>query len=110
MTDLFNQPSYYNTNNEVGDTLQKSKAKAVSQEEDIKILFQCFPTKSDNGFTADEIADEFYDFSGVPITSIRRALTNLCGEKWNNFLVKTDVMRMGKYGKLTHAYKIRNNG
>ena len=107
MHDLFNQPSsYYNTNNESGETLHKSKAKAESQEADIKILFEC--ESLPNGITADEILQsDYFKNSQIPITSIRRALTNLCGEKWGCFLVKSDVMRMGSYGKLTHAYKIR---
>jgi hypothetical protein len=58
------------------------------------------------GITADELAT-LSTFIATPITSIRRSLTNLCGEKWNCFLVKSDVMRMGSYGKLTQAYKIR---
>ena len=105
MTDLFNQPSsYYNTNKESGETLLQSKVKAESQESDIKILFEAQYKNSDFGFTADELSTLFF---ATPITSIRRALTNLCGEKWGCFLVKSDVMRMGNYGKLTHVYKIR---
>jgi len=105
MTDLFNQPSsYYNTNNESGETLEKSKAKAESQEASIKDIFEAQYKNSDFGFTADELSTLFF---ATPITSIRRALTNLCGEKWECFLVKSDTMRMGSYGKLTHAYKIR---
>jgi len=105
MHDLFNQPSsYYNTNNESGETLQKSKAKAESQEAAIKTIFEMQYKNSDFGFTADELTTFF---PTLPITSLRRSLTNLCGEKWGCFLVKSDVMRMGSYGKLTHAYKIR---
>lgn len=107
MTDLFNQPSsYYNTNNESGATLQGSKAKAESQEGMIKDIFKrMYPNLS--GLTADDIAGHTL-LSTTPITSIRRALTNLSSKKWNYFLEKSSEMRIGSYGKMVHVYKIKN--
>jgi hypothetical protein len=104
MLDLFNQSSsYYNTNKENGNVFLESKAKAENQEQEIKNIFL---KTNVAGFTADEL-HRHQSLKAYPITSIRRALTNLCGEKWGNFLVKTDTMRMGNFGKQTHVYKIR---
>lgn len=42
-------------------------------------------------------------FPPVPITSIRRALTNLSND---NVLTKTDAMSMGEHGKHQHIWKL----
>lgn len=92
---------YYNTNKESGQTLKESNRKADSQEETILKYFEKFPTSL---FTADLVAKG----TGLncPITSIRRSISNLKGE---GKLVKTDIMALGSYGKLTHCYTLNKN-
>ena len=40
----------------------------------------------------------------VPITSVRRAMTDLTTEGW---LTKTDIMKKGRYGKEVHCWKAK---
>ena len=90
--------SYYNTNQESGYTLKSSNVKANSQEESIIKIF------TDNPKLSASEAWKIYDSEGVtPITSIRRAITNLCNE---GLLMKTDDTKEGLYGKKEHIYKI----
>jgi hypothetical protein len=89
---------YYNTNKESGDTLTKSKIKAKSQEELILEIF-----KDSIKLSASE-AWKIYDKKGItPITSIRRAITNLCND---NKLFKTEEKANGLYGKKEYIYKL----
>jgi len=90
--------TYYNTNNETGDTLLKSRDKAQSQEECILAYFK----RGWRTFCAPHDLESLFDYT-VPITSIRRALTNL--EK-SGKLVKTDLMVMGTYGKMVHTWQL----
>jgi len=95
---------YYNTNRESGETLAKSQATTVSQEEKI---YEYFQTRTRLGLAEnvaphDLIVSLFPD--NTPITSIRRAITNL--EKAGK-LAKTDFMVMGIYGKMVHTWRIK---
>ena len=91
--------TFYNTIKESGKTLSKSKAKAKTQENVIIDIFKANPNKL---YTADDIMA----VSGLncPLTSIRRGITNLLNE---DSLIKTDKMKIGRYGKLTHCYKLK---
>ena len=86
---------YYNTNKESGDTLGKSNNRALKQEDVILNVFF-----GSNKLTPEEVLR----FSGlnVPLTSIRRAITNLTKE---GKLVKTDTMKKGSYGKMVHTWQ-----
>ena len=87
---------YYNTNNESGETLVKSKATTVSQEDKI---YEYFKT------SLIPVAPHCLMglFENTPITSVRRAVTNL--EKRGK-LVKTERMVMGSYGKIVHTWRL----
>lgn len=90
--------NYYNTNNETGSKLKESNQKAETQQEIILRMF-----KSKIRLTASD-AWKIYDPNGItPITSIRRAITNLCKD---GKLLKTTEMKEGLYGKREHIYKI----
>tara|TARA_Y100001938_G_C8030360_1_gene400298 strand:+ start:400 stop:690 length:291 start_codon:yes stop_codon:yes gene_type:complete len=90
---------YYNTNNETGHTLNSSRNQAKSQEELIYSLFE----RNQNAYiTPFEIHDLLETLS--PITSIRRAISNLTKD---GKLVKTDKMKEGPYGKKIHCWKFR---
>ena len=100
--------TYYNTNNENGSQLLKSIQKGLTQEQIIMEIFKNPLIKDDNknhkGFSASQIHKIFGD-DNVPLTSIRRAISNLCYEE--NFLEKTDKFVIGIYGKQEHIYKIK---
>jgi hypothetical protein len=88
---------YYNTTNLKGDELKKSQKKTISQESAIYDMFkkQIWMTPS----------DAYYEFDEkFPLTSIRRAFTNLTKR---NKIEKTNEMGMGMYGKLEHCWKLK---
>lgn len=89
--------SYHNTNNERGKQLAESEAKAQTQDESVLAIF-----KKGIGYTASEVWDEYGNWI-APLTSIRRAITNLMNA---GIIEKTDEQRPGIYGKAEYVYKI----
>jgi hypothetical protein len=88
--------NFYNTNKEAGNELKNSNLKAKTQECDVLQIF-----KDKTKLSASE-AWNIYDGKGItPITSIRRAITNLCHD---GELIKTDETKIGIYGKKEHIY------
>jgi len=100
--DLFSAPekksAYYNTNNEKGDVLKKSKAKVSRQERMILAMFQSVGGRHAPHHVLAQFGHKY------PITSIRRALTNLADA---GLLEKTDHMTMGNYGKMVHTWRLK---
>ena len=92
--------SYYNTNNETGDTLAESKKKAETQEEVVLAFFKNNPGQR---FIPSELGE--FVLPGVPLTSVRRALTNLASA---GKLVKSPVMQEGSFGKMVHTWRLRD--
>ena len=88
---------YYNTNEETGHKLNDSVMKAKSQEDQIIIFFGFV----EQPFTADEIWESVFNKENL-LTSVRRAMSNLCTK---GLLVKCEDMNMGLYGKMIHYYK-----
>ena len=91
---------YYNTNKESGETLAESRDKAQTQEDCILAYFK----DGSQAFVAPHDLRLLFGHK-VPITSIRRAFTNL--EKGGK-LLKTDKMAMGTYGKMVHTWRLKN--
>ena len=94
---------YYNTNNETGETLTRSRNNTVTQEDVILGIFEHSPT---NEFTPSEVLNVigFQDPDcRWPITSIRRAITNLTD---SNKIKKTDNQKVGPYGKNVYTWKL----
>mgnify|MGYP003139740317 CR=1 FL=1 len=91
--------SYFNTNNESGEELKQSQRKTRSQESEIYriFLFELEP------LTPSEVFKKMKQ--RCPLTSVRRAITNLTK---SGDLKKTDETRRGIYGKKEHAW-IANN-
>jgi hypothetical protein len=91
---------FYNTNKETGSVLEASQKKTETQEDRILAFFQ------DNvgaAFGPSRIA--LYVFgNSVPLTSIRRAITDLTT---SGLLVKTGVMIDGRYGKQEHTWTLK---
>jgi hypothetical protein len=93
---------YYNTTKLRGRELWRSYEKAISQEQRIQNFFEKFPELK---LTPDQINYAvFHD--QVPITSVRRAITDLTTL---GILEKTDHKREGKYGALTHCWRLRRD-
>lgn len=90
---------YYNTNKEYGAELTRSTATALGQEEKIISYFKRHPSAQ---LTPFDVCNLVFNQS-VPVTSVRRAMTNLADK---NILKKTDAMRIGKYGKKNHTWKL----
>ena len=96
--------SYYNTNKETGPTLFESNRKAKSQEDIISRWLRKYPGYwGTSASTPDYVHKLLFHPKGVPVTSIRRAFTNLCKK---GVLEKTDKMIEGYYGKKVHTYKV----
>ena len=92
--------SYHNTTNLNGKELKEAKRNAVTQEE---IILDIFKDKEVRLTPSDVWIIYRRDIKDVPLTSIRRAITNLT----NRYkLYKCNDMREGMYGKLEHCWKI----
>ena len=86
---------YYNTNKMKGEGLTDAREKAMTQEELIFALFVSYRI-----LTPSQIHSIF---SRWPLTSIRRAITDLTSA---GKLVKTDRMLPGEYGKPEHVWAV----
>ena len=104
------QTPYYNTNNESGEELAQSKVKASHQEEHILDIFTHLtfvygeeqlltPSRVESQWINPMRGRNFYP----PLTSIRRAITNLTKK---GKLEKTNWMEKGKYGKKEHCWRL----
>jgi hypothetical protein len=109
--DLFNQPAtvtsttermrvFHNTTDLGGEDLIKREIRAGSQNEKILTFFRIRPTLD---FTPYEV-QMYLNMATVPITSIRRAMTDLTKL---GYLEKTGEKRPGQYGDLTYAWKLK---
>lgn len=97
---FFKKNSYHNTNKETGNTLAKSNKKANGQE---MVILRYFRANHNANLSPEDILNEVDFGKPIPITSIRRAMTNLSNE---GFLSKTSIMKKGNYGKQVHTWKI----
>tara|TARA_R100000152_G_C6672497_1_gene108460 strand:- start:48 stop:344 length:297 start_codon:yes stop_codon:yes gene_type:complete len=92
---------YYNTNKETGKTLKRSQRKANSQENMILAIFKENPRAK---FTPETVLKKLQAVHlNYPITSIRRAMSNL---KDDGYLEKTNEKANGDWGKKVHLWKI----
>lgn len=89
--------SFYNTTNEKGKDLKQSEIKAEKQEQKVLQLYKSWLL-----LTASECW-KLYGVDKCPLTSIRRAITNLSNE---GKLIKTGYMKIGIYGKKEHSYRL----
>ena len=89
--------SYYNTIEEVGSALTESNKKTRKQEE---LIFDLF-VKRNQPLSPSMVLTE----SGLncPITSIRRAITDLCNA---GRIVKTNRQVRGMYNKPEHLWEL----
>ena len=94
--------SYHNTNGEVSPVLERSEAKAQTQEDRILALY-----RTGEQLTPDQVHARLFDYR-TPLTSVRRAITNLTSA---GYLEKTDRQREGMYGKQVFVWRaVRKSG
>ena len=92
--------SYHNTNTEVGLTLANSEKQVKSQEELILAYFSNNPALELTPFEV----QERLGFTATPITSIRRAMSNLATQ---DKLEKTDKQKEGQHGKMNYCWRLK---
>ena len=97
--------AYYNTNRETGHTLSLSWGKANKQENMILEIFADRMRHTLNGLAPHQVRDQIVQRYGkrYPLTSIRRAISNLTD---NGKLMKLERMVMGNYGKKVHTWRL----
>ena len=93
--------SYFNTTESSGPVLDKYESKAKTQDELILLYFK----RTHRNLTPSEleIAMEILHNKHWPITSIRRALSNLTKRK---LLQKLETQRDGPYGRPEHCWAL----
>ena len=91
---------YHNTNGLDRLNAKLQAGKNFNQEDLIYNIFQRSTFKS---LTASEVWKHFKVIKNVPLTSIRRGISNLQTE---GYLLKMDKTQTGIYGKPEHHYRI----
>ncbi len=93
--DLFNPPSYHNTPNMTGAKLIEKEISAKTQEEKILDFFR----RNRTAHTPFHVQRKL--MPNVPITSIRRAITNLTKQ---GYLRKTRLQVEEVYGTVNYTW------
>jgi|13_taG_2_1085334.scaffolds.fasta_scaffold278725_1 CDP-diacylglycerol pyrophosphatase len=88
--------NYFNTTGQNADYVSKRKSKNITQED---IVYDIF--KSNTKLTASQVLDMYP--KNIPITSIRRAMSNL---QYDNKIIKTTDTKLGIYGAPEHYYRL----
>jgi hypothetical protein len=98
--------AYYNTNKEEGGTLSISWNKADKQENMILDIFRERIQYTLEGLAPHDVQEQIHMKYNkrYPLTSIRRAISNLTDDKK---LLKLRTMVMGSYGKKVHSWRLR---
>jgi hypothetical protein len=96
---------YYNTTNETGISLKTNFEKADNQTQLTLAVFQTYP--NDN-LSANDVWSFLIDNESIneqtPLTSIRRAITDLTNQ---DRLVKTDKKVLGLAGRKTYNWRLK---
>lgn len=102
--------TYYNTNNETGQTLETSKKKASYQA---NVILDFFNRNAGQNYTPCEVLTFCFPKhphfnEGTPITSVRRTMTTLTKRGYLEKQSK-DKMKLGYQGRMVHTWKLNNN-
>lgn len=89
---------YYNTTCQTGEQLEEYRRVAASQEDLMKAFFCQRPGQA---FTPSQLTSVL---PGAPLTSVRRAITNLTRQ---GVLEKTTRQRPGAYQRPEHLWRLR---
>ena len=88
---------YFNTNGESGATLTRSRLSAANQQAKVLAFFQ---ENARYEWAAHEIHENVFG-DATPLTSVRRAITNLADQ---GLITKTKAMCPGLFGKNVHTW------
>lgn len=88
---------YYNTDGENDGELEKSKRQVSKQEEIVLKFFRQYP----HGMSPSTL--HRHRLQDAPLTSVRRAMTNLTQA---GHLEKLDAQAMGIHGKREHLWRL----
>jgi len=92
--------TYYNTTKLQGNDLELAEKKALTQEQKVLFVFQ----KQKKPLSASQVQNLIDPIGFSPITSYRRAITNLMKL---GYLQKTEKKIIGKYGRPEYQYKLK---
>jgi len=92
--------SFYNTIELAGDQLTQARTQVRSQEDRILALFQRYRL---SWTPADVLV---YMPARTPITSVRRAMTNLTAKGLLKKIPLSEKTRVGYYGKPVHSWTL----
>jgi len=93
---------FHNSINLKGKELEKAIAKTKGQSKKIMVFMEANHLKS---YTPPEVHEALFDES-VPLTSVRRSLTNLTSK---GHLRQTDEKREGLYGSENYCWTFRKS-
>jgi hypothetical protein len=95
---------YHNTTDSHGVERRHYSRKAWNQD---KLILSYFTGRFENGSTASEVYEGLLQLNWIspktPLTSIRRALTNLMN---NDLLTKTSEQKKGPCGRPEYVYEL----
>ena len=94
-----NQMGFYNTISAKGKKRQKYEDGAKTQQE---VIHKFFTMQKNKAFTPFEVQYILFG-DKIPITSIRRAMSNLASD---GILEKTNILVGEKYGKPNHKWRL----
>ena len=94
---------YHNTTGLTGDALARQTVKTGTQN---WLILQFFREHADWEWTPSEVWQRL-NLPGVPLTSIRRGITDLTDPRNGGYLVKTAAMRDGLYGKPEGCWRVK---
>lgn len=98
--DILHPDHFFNTIGLKGDDLVNANKKANRQEDRVLELFR----STGIAMTPEDVEARYNAlFTPAPLTSFRRAITNLTN---SGYLIKCDNMAIGKYGKPVHYWKV----
>ena len=101
MGEMLRTDPFYNTIGLKDNPLKEATKKAERQEDRVLEIFKA----TGIAMTPEDIERRYNDiFPPAPLTSFRRAITNLTKQ---GLLVKCEEMTEGKYGKPVHYWKIK---
>ncbi len=95
--------THYNTTNETGETLKTFETQAKTQQIAVLAVYLFHKTSLRPSVVHRIIYGNGLDFYKTPITSTRRAITNLTNE---GKLIKTDKKAIGLYGRPEYYWKL----
>ena len=92
--------SYFNTTRSSGAQREQYEQQAKSQEE---LIYEYFASRAGMTYTPSQVRAAL-NLTGTPLTSIRRAITNLTQAR---LLSKTDKQTTGPYGRPEYHWTLR---